>query len=249
MLRTIGNQMMAVAAVLLVTGTVVAQPVVVRSVQGGGAAQPLVVRSGGQSYAGQGYSSYRSAWSGSIRYLSMPSVIQDLEMVDEQTKKINQIRTDLQKETSEMYKKTSGLSREERMKRYREMNEELAEKIEEQIEEVLLPEQKARLKQISLQMQLRTYYYLGRTLSGGDLAEALDISERQKRELVEVQQEVQKEMQEKIREFHAKIQAEAQEEILKVLSQKQRDKLEKMKGEKFEYSYQQPKQPGGDKKK
>jgi len=240
--------MMAVAAVLLVTGTVAAQPVVVRP-QGGAAGQPLVVRGGGQSY---GYSSYTSPWSGSIRWLYMESVKKDLELVEEQTQKINKIRTDLQKEMSEMYKKTSGLSREERMKQYREMNEELAEKIENQIKEVLLPEQLARLKEVALQMKLRSYYGLGQALSGDDLVESLDISERQKKELLKVQQEVQQEIRQKTMEFNNKIRAEAQEKILKVLSKKQRDKLEKMQGDKFEYQpyqYQRPKQPGGDKKK
>lgn len=249
MLRTIGNQMTAVAAALLVTGTVAAQPVVVRP-QGGAAGQPLVVRGSGQSYGG--YSSYVSPWSGSIRWLYMESVKKDLELVDEQTQKINQIRTDLQKETSEMYKKMRDLSREERMKRYREMNEELAEKIENQIKEVLLPEQLARLKEVALQMKLRSYYGLGQALSGDDLVESLDISERQKKELLKVQQEVQQEIRQKTMEFNAKIRAEAQEKILKVLSKKQRDKLEKMQGDKFEYQpyqYQQPKKPGGDKKK
>ncbi len=248
MLRTIQIQIAAAVTIVLAAGTVVAQPLVVRSAQGGGAAQPLVVRGGGQS----GYSSYVSPWSGSIRWLYMESVKKDLELVDEQTEKINQIRTDLQKEMREMYKKAGEGSREERMKRYREMNEELAEKIEDQIKEILLPEQMARLKQVALQMKLRSYYGLGQALNGDDLAESLDISERQKRELVEVQQEVRKEMQEKLREFQAKIQAEAQEKILKVLSKKQRDKLEKMQGDKFEYQpyqYQRPKQPGGDKKK
>ncbi len=216
MLRTIGNQMMAVAAVLLVTGTVAAQPVVVRP-QGGAAGQPLVVRGGGQSY---GYSSYTSPWSGSIRWLYMESVKKDLELVEEQTQKINKIRTDLQKEMSEMYKKTSGLSREERMKQYREMNEELAEKIENQIKEVLLPEQLARLKEVALQMKLRSYYGLGQALSGDDLVESLDISERQKKELLKVQQEVQQEIRQKTMEFNNKIRAEAQEKILKVLSKK-----------------------------
>jgi len=177
----------------------------------------------------------------------MQSVKDDLELVEEQVQKINQIRTDLQKETSEMYKNMRDLSREERMEKYRKLNEELAEKIEKQIKEVLLPEQMERLKQVSLQMKLRSYYGLGQTLSGGDLVEALDISERQKRELLEVQQEVQKEVREKTREFYAKIQAEAQEKILKVLSKKQRDKLEKMKGEKHEYQPYQPKPPSGKK--
>jgi len=173
----------------------------------------------------------------------MESVKKELELVDEQTKKINQIRTDLQKETSEMYKKMRDLSREERMKRHRELNKELAEKIESQIKEVLLPEQMDRLKQISLQMRLRNYYGLGQVLGGDDLSESLDISERQKKELLKVQQEVQMEMREKIAEFHAKIRAEAQEKILKVLSEKQRGKLEKMQGEKFEYQPYQPKPP------
>ena len=241
MLRTTRIHVAAVAAMVLAAGTAAAQPVVVRSPQGAGGAQPLVVRSGGQ-----GYSSYVSPWSGSIRYLYMQSVKDNLELVDEQVQKINQIRTDLQKESSKMYKNMRDLSREERMERYREMNEELAEKIEKQIKEVLLPEQMARLNQISLQMRLRSYYGLGQALSGDDLAESLDVSERQKRELLKVQQEVQAEIRQKTMEFNAKIRAEAQEKILKVLSKKQRDKLEKMQGDKFEYQYQgyqQPKQP------
>ncbi|MBC8869371.1 MAG: hypothetical protein H8E44_08135 [Planctomycetes bacterium] len=241
MLRTTRIQVAAVAAIVLAAGTAAAQPAVVRSPQGAGGAQPLVVRSGGQGVAGQGYSGYVSPWSGSIRYLYMQSVKDDLELVEEQVQKINQIRTDLQKETSEMYKNMRDLSREERMEKYRKLNEELAEKIEKQIKEVLLREQMERLNQISLQMRLRSYYSLGQALSGDDLVESLDISERQKRELREVQQEVQTEMREKINEFYAKIREEAQEKILKVLSQKQRDKLEKLKGEKFEYQYQQPK--------
>lgn len=249
MVRTIGIQVAVVAAIVLAARMVVAQPVVaqpavVKSVQGAGAAQPMVVRSSGQRY---GYSSYASPWSGSIRWLYMESVKKDLELVEEQTQKINQIRTDLQKETREMYKKTGEGSREERMERYRELNKELSEKIEKQIKEILLPEQMARLKQISLQMRLRSYYGMGQALSGDELAESLDISERQKRELLEVQQEVQKEMREKINEFHAKLREEAQEKIMKVLSKKQRDKLEKMKGDKFEYQPYKPKPPGGKK--
>ena len=228
MRRTTRIQVAAVAAIVFSAGTVAAQPVVGRS-------------------GGQGYYSYPNPWSGSIRWLYTESVKKDLELVDEQTEKINQIRTDLQKETSEMYKKMSGLSREERTERYREMYKELAEKVEKQIGEVLLPEQMLRLKQISLQMQLRSYYGLGQTLSGGDLAESLDISERQKKELLEVQKQVQQEVREKTNEFYAKIRAEAQEKILKVLSEKQRDKLEKMKGEKFEYQYQPYRPPTGKK--
>lgn len=246
MLRTIGIQVAAAVAIVLAAGTVVAQPVVVRSILGGGAAQPLVVRSGGVS--GQGYSSYVSPWSGPIRYLSMPSVIQGLELNEKQTQGVTKIRADMQKKMSEMYKTMGDLSREERMERYRKMNEELAETVETQIKEVLLLEQWERLEQISLQMRLRSYYSLGQTLSADDMVKLLGISERQKKELLKVQQEVQQEMREKINEFQAKLRAEAQEEILKVLSKKQRDTLEKMKGEKFEYQPYQPKRPGGDKK-
>jgi len=250
MLRTIPTSVAVVVTMVLAAGAAAAEPVVLgplKTLRAGGAAQPTVVRSAG-NFGGQGYSSYVSPWSGSIRYLNMPSVKDDLELVDDQLQKITQIRTDMQKEMSEMYKKTRDVPREERMERYGELSKELAEKVENQIKEVLLPEQVARLSQISLQMRLRSYYSLGQALSGDKLAKSLGISDKQKKELLEVQQEVQKEMREKLSEFQAKLREEAQEKILKVLSKKQRDKLETMKGEEFEYQTHQPKLPGSMKK-
>jgi len=228
MLRTTRIQVAAVVAMFLAAGTVAAQQAVVRSPQGGGAAQPVVVRSG-QRLGGQGYV---NLFSGSIRWLNMESVKKDLELTNEQTQKINQIRMDIQKESSEAYRKMGNLSLEERRKQHNELNTKLLEKMENQLKEVLLPEQKTRLDQIMVQMRLRDYYGVAGVLSGDDLAKALGITDSQKEELLKVQREVQKEMQKK---------------ILGVLSKRQRDKLEKMKGDKFEYQYQRYQPPSGKK--
>ena len=243
MLRTTRIQVAAVVAMLLAAGTVAAQQAVVRSLQGGGVAQPVVVRSG-QGLGGQGYV---SLFSGSIRWLNMESVKKDLELTNEQTQKINQIRMDIQKESSEAYKKMGDLSLEERRKQHNELNTKLLEKMEDQIKEALLPEQKTRLDQVMLQMKLRDYYGVAGVLSGDDLAKTLGITDSQRKELLRVQQEVQKEMQKKMSEFQAKIREEAQKKILGVLTKRQRDKLETMKGDKLEYQYQRYQPPSSKK--
>ncbi len=213
------------------------------------AQQPLVVR-GGQA-GGATQMRYVSPWSGSMRWLMNPSVQQELEMIDSQVEKVKSIQQDIQKEMqdiqkemSAIYKQSGDISAEERQKKYEEWrqkyydkNAELADRTEKQLQEVLLPEQRERLKQIDLQMRLRSYYSLGQELSNEELAKRLGISERQKEKLLELQQELREEIQRKTREFYARIQEEAEKKMLDALTSAQRRELEGMMGERFEWSY------------
>lgn len=214
------------------------------------AQQPLVVR-GGQAAGGGTQWRYASPYSGSLRWLLNPSVQKELELIDQQVEKVKKIQQDIQKELQDIQKEMSGVYRqgsdvpaEERQKRYEEwrqkyydLNAELADRTEKELQEVLLPEQRERLKQIDLQMRLRSYYSLGQELSNEELAKRLGISERQKEKLLELQQELREEIQRKTREFYARIQEEAEKKMLDALTSAQRRELEGMMGERFEWSY------------
>jgi hypothetical protein len=182
---------------------------------------------------------YVSPWSGSLRWLLVPAIRDELELVDEQIADVEKIRKDLQQEQSGLYRGMKDLSPQERQQKYREKYAELAEMVEKRVKKALLPEQMDRLNQISLQMRLRSY--VGNALTGDDLVEALKITDDQKEELQKVHQQVQKELQAKNRELYAKLQeemkklrAEAQQKVLTVLTKRQRDKLEEMQGKKWE---------------
>ena len=58
-----------------------------------------------------------------------------------------------------------------------------AEKMPGQIEEILLPQQMERLKQLAFQFQMQSQLRMGGGLGGGDMAEKLGISEEQQEKL------------------------------------------------------------------
>ena len=200
-----------------------------RTLAAADAAKPVMGGFGGYSYV--------SPWGGSLQWLLMENVRKELELVDEQRQKIDDIRKQLQEETTAQYKKMQEVPQDQRMQKYNEMNAALAEKTEKQIRELLLPHQTKRLKEIKLQMQvLNNYYGAGQALAGDELAKELKITEDQKAKLREVQQEIMQDQQKKWREFQQKLSEEAMAKMLGVLTAQQRKELDRLMGQKFEYS-------------
>jgi Spy/CpxP family protein refolding chaperone len=203
-------------------------------------------------YAGQ---TYVSPYGGSLQWLSMENVRKELELVEEQRQKIDQIRKDLQTDMTAEYKKIQDVPQDQRMQKYNEMNTALTEKVEKQIAAVLLPHQVKRLKEIKIQMQVRNYYGAGQALASDEVAKELKITEEQKVKLREVQQQIMQEYQQKMSEFYNKMRDEAMQKLTAVLTPQQRQELERLMGPKFEYSpygvyggRTQPGQGGGEKK-
>jgi hypothetical protein len=131
----------------------------------------------------------------------------------------------------------------ERMKKYHESAKALGEETEKKVQDILLPHQLKRIKQIALQMQLQSAGYgAASAFSSDQLAEELKITDEQKTQLQEKQKEVMKEMQEKTQAFYKQLQEESREKVLGVLTPAQRKKLEEMLGEKFQW---QPQGAGG----
>lgn len=188
-------------------------------------------------------------WSGSLRWLMLPQVGQEIELIDDQSAKIAEIRSDVQGKMSAVYKELQKLPRAERAERYAEKSKAIAEETEQRIKDVLLPEQLERLKQVSLQMRLRSYGGYGYVLaSDGALAEELSITETQKKKLRAVQQKYQQKLQEQMRELRERMQREAKKQALTVLTPKQRERFEALLGDDFEYPSPQTSAKPGEKR-
>lgn len=96
------------------------------------------------------------------------------------------------------------------------------------MEEVLLPHQRERLHQISMQMKM-THRGAVQILSGKELADLLGLTEEQKQRLKKRSEEIKAEMEAEI----AKIKNKARKKLLNELNADQRKQLEKMLGDDY----------------
>lgn len=183
---------------------------------------------------------------GAMQLLQDDAVKKELDLVDDQVAKLEEIgaklREDMQAQMQGFdFGSLRDLSEEERNARFAEIRkkgEELAAAAQKKIDEVLLPQQSERLKQLVVQSSMR--FGADRALTSGPLAEELKITDEQKEKLAAKQQEVQAALQEKL----AKLQAEARDELFSVLDPTQQAKLKAMIGKPFTFSGG-PGGPGG----
>lgn len=217
-----------ISATLLVAGIFV--------VLGDTSVQAQPGRGGAQWFGGGG-------GGGSIGLLMREDVRKELEIVDEQQEKLRAAGEKLREDMRDMFSGLRDLPDEERRERFAELREKMREKTEQlqtEVDKILLPHQRSRLKQIHTQMQMRSS---GTTanLSGGKLAEELKITDEQKEKLKQIQVEVQKELNEKI----SKARAEAKEKLLDVLTPEQREKFKTMMGDDFQFEQRRDDRRGG----
>jgi Spy/CpxP family protein refolding chaperone len=189
----------------------------------------------------------------SIHWLLSPQMQSELEIVDSQKEKLEKIRGEFQMQITEAYKVYSDAPPEERLSRYNARLKEIADEVEKKVEDVLLPHQVKRLKQILTQMRLG--YGAATALTQGDLADELGITDQQREQLRKAEEEIRQDMQQKIQEFYRKLQDDAREKLHAILTPEQKKRLEEMQGERFEWQRQQPMQsrtggvsPGTDRK-
>lgn len=152
--------------------------------------------------------------------LKMPRVESDLQLLPEQKEelqaKLKQLREEFRVKRDEITKEiTPELSEREREKLNKELadlEQELRDEIKEAIDEVLLPFQKQRLDQIVAQSKLNNNG--SGALMSEEFAKLLKLSDEQKKEFEQKQQELQKKLQEEIRDLRRKRQRELVEAVL-----------------------------------
>lgn len=160
--------------------------------------------------------------------LANEKVREELEIVDDQMAELEGLQEDIRNEMREMFGGMRDSTDEER----REMMEEAQERMKEyqaKVDEILLPQQQTRLKQLMVQSQSRGR--LGGGLLSDSMKEELNITDEQAEKVTEAAEEAQKEMDAEIQ----KLRRAAEEKILSVLSSEQQQKYRDMVGEAFDF--------------
>ncbi|TWT82102.1 hypothetical protein CA13_35630 [Planctomycetes bacterium CA13] len=229
----------AAAAIALVAGDAFAQG-------GGGRGGRPGGGFGGGGFGGRGGGPGAGPGGGNqiIGLLMIEKVREEVSLDDDQAAALKKVREDSQSERPDFDFRNA--SEEERSKFFEKMQKERAEqasKVQSQIEQVLLPDQMDRLKEISLQVRGVM------ALSDPDVQSELGITSEQKEKLESVRNSAQEGMRDKMRDMRdlfqsgdsekiqeavAKVRKEIDGKVMDVLTGEQKSKFEKMKGEPFE---------------
>jgi len=194
---------------------------------------------------------------GNLNTLNLEAVQKELEITDEQKEKLKKLGEDVAKEMRDQFSGFRDLSREDREKKMEELQAKLktrGEEIQKEVDAVLTPAQRVRLKQVAIQIQGT------RALDSKEVQEALGITDEQKEKITKIREESRAGMRDLFqpggnREEAQKKMEEArkatEEKLTAVLTDAQKTKYEQMKGKKFEFDRTQlfggrgGNQPGG----
>jgi len=159
-------------------------------------------------------------------------VQKEIELVDDQLEQLKKINSDFSKRIQEKMaemKDDKGNFDIAKARSLSAMMKELNEEKQAKMQDVFLPHQFERLRQISLQTQMRRS---GETnmLANKEVVEALGLSDEQLKKLKEKAKELKAEMDEEIKQLKEK----ARKSLFKELTSDQRDKLKSMLGNDFE---------------
>lgn len=164
---------------------------------------------------------------GSMMILRNEQIQKELEIVDDQLQELEAIGEEMR----DSFQGFREMSEDERADRMREITADF----EKRVNEVLLPHQQKRLKQITSQFQTRGREGVAGALTEGNLADELKITDEQREKLRKVGEEARAEMEEKTR----KLREEMELKILDVLTDEQRRQYKELMGEPFEMDMRQ----------
>jgi hypothetical protein len=176
----------------------------------------------------------------SLDWLTSEKMVKELDILASQQDKLGHLKGELKAKMKEAYEAidASDLSKDNRKTLREAAKAQVSDEVAREIEQVLLPHQIKRLRQIMLQRRLGQHTFGGSAaaaLGSDDLAEELDITEKQREELKTKEKEVQQELEKKAKEIFRQLRDEAHAELLEVLNPAQRQKLKEMLGERFEW--------------
>lgn len=187
----------------------------------------------GQGFGGRGgfFGGAGGGGATELALISNPQVQEALEVIPSQVREIEDLVASAQEKMRAVFQELrdgGDGDRQAQADRIRERMTEVNNGFRTQLEDVLLPHQMKRLKQISFQQETR-----GRgnaVLNGDRLGEVLKLSDSQKDKLKAKAEEVEK----KLRERVAKLRKEAEDELLSVLTPDQKSQYNDLAGDPFE---------------
>ncbi len=168
-------------------------------------------------------------YNNSLNWLEDESLLTELDIIDDQREKLQQLRDEVQQRRQDFGKTVRELPAEKRVDFIREFSNLLSANTDEKVNEILLPHQRKRFDQLRLQTQMRNSG--AGALENEKLIEQLGITDEQREELKKKRAEV----EEKLRQKLDQLRKEAQDEIFSVLTPAQRDTLKELVGREFEF--------------
>jgi hypothetical protein len=166
--------------------------------------------------------------SDTIQMLRLPQIADELGLRDEQKDAIGKLAQEMQKQIQEVFRSTD-FSGADMGRIMQEAQRAIRRQSAEKLEELLLPDQLTRLKQIRVQASLKNQG--ARALLSGELADAIRLSDKQKTQLQQVHAKKQEELQAEIEALQAKYR---QDTLNEVLTKSQLRDLQKLAGEQYE---------------
>ncbi len=196
---------------------------------------------------GRGGPGGRGMWGGGgmTALLGNEKVQEELELVDDQIKDIEELQNAMRDEMMQMFRGGGfrDMDPEERQVQMDEMRKKMEEKakaMEAEVKDILLPAQFDRLKQLNFQRETAR----GGTTGLADsqtIIEALNITDEQKEKMKEAAEAAAKKLETKI----AELRKQAETEVLGVLTEEQRAKFKELQGESFDFGQNQRGGPQG----
>ncbi len=175
----------------------------------------------GMSFGGDG--------SDSFALLNNSSIQKDLELVDDQMESIRAVQTEFGKKIRDQIGDISkGNFDPSRMSGLKEVIAEIQAQKKEEINKLLLPHQQDRLRQVALQMKMKSRG-TSSALTSDEVAEELGITGEQIEKLKERAKKLQKEIEEKTKQ----LKEDAKQELIGILTPSQQKKLKEMIGDEY----------------
>lgn len=182
-------------------------------------------------FGGRGAGGFLGGGNTELTLVANAQVQEALELVPTQVREIEELNAGVQEKMRSVFaelREGGDGDREAQAERMRKKMSEVVAETKGELDQILLPHQSKRLKQITFQMESRGR---GNSVVNSDrVGDALKLSEAQKEKLKAKADELEKQLKERI----AKIRKEAEDELLTVLTVQQRDEYKELMGEPFE---------------
>ena len=179
----------------------------------------------------------------STMLLMSEQVQKELELADEQKAEIKKISDEMRESARASFQGLRDLGEEERRAKFAEMREKAEAsraEVQKKVDEILLPEQRERLSQISLQVQGDA------AVTSDEVAGKIGLSDEQKQKIEAVRDAAREKMRAAFgqrgeggdganrREEMTKLRADTQAQVEAILTDEQKQKLTELKGKPFE---------------
>lgn len=157
--------------------------------------------------------------------LAMEQYHDDIGLIPEQKDRLAIVRRDLQEQRAKAFADIRKMEPAKIAEVAQQTESRLKEESQRRVTEILLPHQVERLKQMRVQLQMRSRG--AGALANGELANTLGLTDDQKKRLAEKQREAELELRRKVEELRKQI---VKDIVQEVLTAEQRESLAKLVG-------------------